>query len=44
MSTELIGVLGVLVLFIFMATRMWISFSMALVGFFGIAILRGGFA
>lgn len=43
MSSELIGVLGILVLFGFMATRMWIGFSMALVGFFGIAVLRGSF-
>lgn len=44
MSTEIIGVLGIVVLFIFMASRMWIGFSMALVGFLGIAVLRGGFA
>lgn len=44
MSSELIGVLGIVVLFLFMATRMWIGFAMALVGFFGIAVLRGGFA
>lgn len=43
MSTEMIGVIGIIVLFIFMATRMWIGFSMALVGFLGIVVLRGGF-
>lgn len=42
MSTELIGVLGIVVLFIFMATRMWIGFAMALTGFLGIVVLRGG--
>lgn len=43
MSTELIGVLGIVVLFFFMATRMWIGFAMALTGFLGIVVLRGGF-
>lgn len=43
MSTELIGVLGIVVLFAFMATRMWIGFAMALTGFLGIVVLRGGF-
>lgn len=42
MSTELIGVLGIVVLFLFMATRMWIGFAMALTGFLGIVVLRGG--
>ncbi len=44
MSSEVIGVLGIVLLFAFMATRMWIGFSMTLVGFLGIAVLRGGFA
>lgn len=44
MSPELIGVIGIIVLFILMSTRMWIGLSMAAVGFFGIAVLRGGFA
>lgn len=44
MSPELIGIIGIIVLFILMSTRMWIGLSMAAVGFFGIAVLRGGFA
>lgn len=43
MSPELIGVIGIIVLFLLMSTRMWIGLSMALVGFFGIAVLRGSF-
>ena len=43
MSTEVIGLIGIAVLLLLMSARMWIGFAMALVGFFGIVVLRGGF-
>lgn len=42
MSNELIGLLGIIVLFIMLAGRLWIGSAMALVGFLGILIMRNG--
>ena len=42
MSNELIGLIGIIVLFIFLACRLWIGSAMALVGFLGILIMRNG--
>lgn len=42
MSNELIGLLGIIVLFIMLAGRLWIGSAMALVGFLGIFIMRNG--
>lgn len=42
MSNELIGLLGIIVLFIMLAARLWIGSAMALVGFLGILIMRNG--
>ena len=42
MSNELIGVIGILVLFVLLAGRLWIGTAMALVGFLGILIMRNG--
>lgn len=41
MSSELVAVLGILVLFIFIAARVWIGAAMALVGFAGLIVIRG---
>lgn len=41
MNAELIGVLGIVILFIFLAFRMYIGMAMALLGFLGIWILSG---
>jgi C4-dicarboxylate transporter DctM subunit len=40
-NAELIGVLGIVILFIFLAFRMYIGMAMALLGFLGIWILSG---
>lgn len=40
MSNELIGVIGIIVLFVFLACRLWIGSALALVGFLGILIMR----
>jgi C4-dicarboxylate transporter, DctM subunit len=40
MSPELIGILGLLVLVLLLAARMWIGLAMALVGFLGIMLLK----
>ena len=42
MSNELIGLLGIIVLFILLACRLWIGSAMALVGFLGILVMRNG--
>lgn len=42
MSNELIGLLGIIVLFIMLACRLWIGSAMALVGFLGILVMRSG--
>jgi tripartite ATP-independent transporter DctM subunit len=41
MSPEAIGILGIGVVVLLMLARMWIGLSMALVGFLGLAYLRG---
>ena len=41
MSPEMIGVLGVVVLFIFLLCRMWVGVALGLVGFIGIFLMRG---
>jgi len=41
MSPELIGVMGIVVVLLLLAGRMWIGTAMALVGFLGIALIRG---
>ena len=41
MSIEVIGLIGVIVLLAFMAGEVWIGFAMAIVGFLGIAWIRG---
>ena len=41
MSTELIGVLAVVVVLILIICRMWIGVAMGIVGFVGLVILRG---
>lgn len=41
MNTELIGVLGVIILLVLMFSRVWIGAAMMLVGFFGYAYLDG---
>ena len=41
MSPELIGLIGIIALFICLAFRMWIGAAMALVGFLGLVALRG---
>ena len=42
MSKELIGLLGIILLFIFLACRMWIGVAMTLIGMIGVMIIRGG--
>jgi len=41
MSNVAIGIIGVLVLFVLLASRMWAGVAMALVGFFGVWIIQG---
>lgn len=41
MSSQLIGILGILLLFVLLAARMYIGMAMALVGFLGICALVG---
>ena len=41
MSPELIGVLGILLMFIFLALKMYIGMAMALVGFLGLCLIVG---
>ncbi len=41
MSAEVTGLLGILVLFVFLALRMYIGMAMALVGFVGLCFLAG---
>jgi len=41
MSPELVGLIGVVVLFILMMLRMWVAATMAVVGFMGIVYLKG---
>ena len=41
MSKELIGFLGIILLFIFLAGRMWIGVAMTLIGMIGVMIIRG---
>lgn len=42
MSNELIGLIGIIVLFVLLACRLWIGSAMALVGFLGILVMRNG--
>ena len=42
MSNELIGLIGIIVLFVLLACRLWIGSAMTLVGFLGILIMRNG--
>ena len=44
MSRELIGVLGILVLFVLLAARVWVGAAMAMVGFLFIIAIRGNIA
>nr|NJM02032.1 TRAP transporter large permease [Desulfobacula sp.] len=39
MSTEMIGVVGILLLFVFLAFRMYIGIAMALIGFVGVSLI-----
>lgn len=41
MIPEIVAVLGILVLFIFIAARVWIGAAMAIVGFAGLVVIRG---
>jgi tripartite ATP-independent transporter DctM subunit len=41
MSTEIIGVIGILVMFIFLASGMYIGMAMALIGFLGLYFILG---
>jgi C4-dicarboxylate transporter DctM subunit len=41
MSPEIVGLIGIVLMLVFLFTRMWIAFAMAVVGFFGIVYLRG---
>jgi C4-dicarboxylate transporter DctM subunit len=41
MSVELIGIIGILVLMIFLFLGMWLGFAMALVGFIGLVLVMG---
>lgn len=42
MSNEMIGILGIVLLFVFLILRMWVGVSMTLVGMLGLVLLRGG--
>lgn len=41
MTTEIIGVIGILVMFVFLASGMYIGMAMALVGFLGLYVIVG---
>jgi len=41
MSDAMIGLLGIVILLVLLATRMWIGAAMALIGFIGVALIRG---
>jgi len=41
MSPELVGVIGVVLLLVLMAARVWIGLAMAIVGFLGIVYIQG---
>jgi tripartite ATP-independent transporter DctM subunit len=41
MSAELIGILGLILLMVLLIARMWIGLAMAMVGFFGLLMLKG---
>ena len=41
MAPELIGILGIVLLLVFIAMKMWIGVAMGLVGFLGLILLRG---
>ena len=41
MSNEMIGILGIVLLFIFLLLRMWVGVALGLVGFIGIIVMRG---
>ncbi|MCF0228211.1 MAG: TRAP transporter large permease [Parasporobacterium sp.] len=41
MSKELIGLFAIIILFLFLACRMWIGVAMTLIGMIGIMIVRG---
>ena len=40
MSYEMIGILGVVLLFVFLLMRMWVGVALGLVGFIGILVMR----
>ena len=40
MSSETIGVIGIILLVVLLLCRMWIGLAMAFVGVFGFAVLR----
>lgn len=42
MSVELLGVIGIVLLFVFLVFRMWVGVSMTLVGMLGLTLIRGG--
>lgn len=42
MSTELIGILGIVVLIILICCRVWIGAALAIVGFLGLLLMSGG--
>lgn len=42
MSAELLGVVGIVLLFVFLIFRMWVGVSMTLVGILGLTLIRGG--
>jgi tripartite ATP-independent transporter DctM subunit len=41
MSHELVGLIGIILLFVLLAARMWIALVTAAIGFFGIAYIQG---
>jgi tripartite ATP-independent transporter DctM subunit len=41
MSSETVGLVGIIVLLVLLAARMWVGTAMAIVGFFGITYIRG---
>jgi len=41
MSPEVIGILGIVVMFVFLALRMYIGIAMALIGFLGLCLIVG---
>jgi hypothetical protein len=41
MSPEIVGILGILLMFILMALRMYIGIAMSIAGFLGLAYLIG---